>query len=240
MKKKLTTNVQNVAGVLTPLMFFDCLFDLDFGLICTVAKNYLDPEVFDPKLSTTPIREIIKTLYNRKVRNPLIPFTQSAKLSEVDSLLDEFLSDEETYKEIVQYSSRTGLYNLLQTFLIHAEIKPTVIVPDEICMEKWNSAWHNPRNVDIVMLDELTQNSIKDYQQIYCKDPETILEFEKRGIAINDKTIYVAAYHFNLYAETDEISNAAMRMIAEGNRIDIIDLYNRELLEGKKNDDQFQ
>lgn len=238
-KKILTTNVQNVVGVLTPLMFFDCLFDLDFGLICTVAKNYLDPEIFDPKLSSTPVREIIKTLYNRKVRNPLIPFMRSSKLSEADSLLDEFLNDEETYQEIIQYSSRTGLYSLLQTFTLHAEIKPTVIIPDAICMEKWNSTWNNPRKVDTVMLDELTQNSMKDYQQIYCKNPESVLEFEKRGISINDKTIYVAAYHFNLYAESDEISNAAMRIIAEGNRIDIIDLYNRELLEGKNNDDQF-
>lgn len=237
MVRKIISNVKNVAGVMTPLIFFDCLFDIDFGLIATIVNTYLDPEVFDSEIRKKPVREIIKTLYNRTERNPLIPFMQSAKISEADKYLDMLMTDEESYTEVIQKSIHTGLYNLLESFAAEPDIKPTVVIPDGLSMEKWNKTWKNSvGKVSTIMIDELSDKTIEQYQQIYCKDPETILELMKRGIAIDNKTIYVAAYQFNLNSESLEISNPAMRIIADGNRIDIIDIYNRNLLEGKGND----
>ena len=47
MGKQVLYNIANTYGNMSPLLFFDIIFDIDFGMISYIAKYLLDPNVFD-------------------------------------------------------------------------------------------------------------------------------------------------------------------------------------------------
>ena len=92
----------NTIGIIKPLVPFNCIVDTDVGLIQLIKTEYRSPDIFNIGLLDSFInnRGIIKLLYHRKTKNPLLPFMNDQEdVATADDLYKQFMEKE--YRNII-------------------------------------------------------------------------------------------------------------------------------------------
>ena len=212
-----------VNGIITPLIPFNCIYDIDFGLIrymyengFTANSDLLNPEFFAP-FENGDIRSIIIKLYTRTEENPLKLFLKNP--SEADNLYNEFM--ETYYEDIIRSSVHTGIYELCTEFKTEKSISATIIYSNEA--EYYMLKDKNLEHIELVDLDELKPDLSK-YNSVYFKstdDPYIDLLVKR----LHSKTIYFLDYGFNLKDNSIKENAYTVGLKVNRNRINIINAY---------------
>lgn len=228
MERIVTENPLNTLGNMSPLIFFDMIFDLDFGMISTIAKQYLDPEVFDEKKFRRPVKQIIQDLYYREERNPLVSFLRPEHQSEAE----EYYRDirKENYVDLVDNSMVTEIFNIIRSFSIQPDITVSILVDKEYEETIWKEYIEDdPKlsKIEIYYRDKLNTQDIGKIQQLFCKYPTDVLNLPVLAL---HKSVYLANYSFNF--ATNEKYEKELDLLSFRNSINCIDLYRRSIIGG--------
>lgn len=234
-----------------PLFDFNMLFDTDFGIMSFISAEFNDASIFSVFNHQwinehRSIRSMIKALYERKDRNPLIQCTLSNDIKEIDELYDSFIRDEEYYIKVLQRSMVTEIFNLLERSILIGDVQPYIVY-------QYDVEYQHMKNFDVckkipdsnfICLKDIIINPRKygkEFTMYYCKHNTGILLDALASIYDYAKTYYIADYPFNNYdykPGTIDISSEAMQIISYINRCNVrsIDIYNRIKLENKEVD----
>lgn len=219
----------NTVGIIKPLVPFNCIVDTDVGLIQLIKTEYRSPDIFNIGLLDSFInnRGIIKLLYHRKTKNPLLPFMNDQEdVATADDLYKQFMEKE--YRNIIIKSVMTGMYKLLYYFTLAEEIAA-------------NISYSNPIEEEIInknkILKKIRAISIKEIpdraanlDSFFFKDVED--DYFKASLPVlKSKNITFLDYDYN-FDEQGTIATTEETAIAEVNRcrFNIINAYNAKEL----------
>jgi hypothetical protein len=222
----------NTNGVLVPLISFDCIIDTDFGLLNLIDREYLDKDVFSVDFFDThhTNKAMVKALYERKDKNPLLLCMKNPDINKANEMYKDFMK--ERYKDILDVSMATEVYNLISTLKTYGDIRVSVVCENEFEVRLLKSL-KNTSTVPIYKMENLPSPDM--FQQFYFK---YINGFYTQMLIkyLNTKNIYFAAYDFNLNPEKDEedekLKNEYLLAFQlTRNDLHSFDLYNRSKLE---------
>lgn len=227
----------------TPLFDFQILFDTDFGMMSLIAAEMQDIDVFNHEWIKAhhTNRLMIKALYERTDKNPLIQAAVINDKKELDELYNSFINDEEYYSKVVDRSMPTEIYNLLERCFIMGDIYPYILYNNDIELDhiKNDPITNQVKEENLIKLQDLIMNPKKYrgmFSQMYCKYNEGMVVDALASLNSYAKTFYIADYNFNNYEGkkgTINTSGEGLTMAIIDDRCDIrsIDIYNRYLLE---------
>jgi hypothetical protein len=223
----------NTVGFLTPLIFFDCIYDTDVGLIELIRREYRDSSMFNLESldSFENRRQLIKFLYLRDQPNPILPFMNNKNdIETADDLYNQFMSKE--YSNILDLCVRTDLYNALLLFVNAEEIRATVFCKNDLERYLLES---DPDLSDLEIIDSVDlNNKINSFEQFYFKSIYDQTQLNIYNI-IRHKVIYYMDYRFNL-DDKNNIKDSKQTVAASVARcrLNTISTYNIDKLDGKE------
>lgn len=219
----------DVNGIITPLIPFNCIYDIDFGLVrfmyengYTSNKDLIDPSFFD--LFKEDTRKVILKLYSREEENPLKLFTKENV--DADNLYVEFMKN--CYKRIIRSSVHTGIYEICSEFKNEKSIKASILYSNE---DEYYMLKDDPRleGIDLIDLDQVNKK-IKEFNLFFFKsiDDMYIDLFAKK---IHSKAVYFLDYKYN-FNKQGALKESVYTDILEVNRniLNIINVYDRSRL----------
>jgi len=229
---KLSFSEINTRGILNPLVSFDCLIDIDFGLLVLIAQNFFDTSVFSAEFfkDNDNIENMKWTIYDRPQKNPLTLCLKDVSLA--DDYYNQFM--DQYYADILDRSMITDLANLLPnlatsgaTFSILCNNKLEYELLDKIPILK---------DYTRVLLSDIVEPD--KYHQFFIKD------FDDKGMhkyahLLRDKNIYIARYKFNVIEDMDKIDERFKTYaILDNMRCNItkFDLYSRRKEDNSTNE----
>ena len=222
-----------------PLFDFHAIFDVDFGIMSLISEKYLDTGIFDKEWFSEngTRRKMLKVLYERVDKNPLIEPGLIEEREEIDELYNSFFEDEEIYSEILNRSMPTELYNVIDySISVVDDIDVSIVCSNKLEVELLKKYTTTSEISKVYLLSDLNKksNTLKNkFTQIYVKNADSkILDFiSDTGTHI--ATIYLADYKFN--NEIMNNSTVITSILMEGNNVTTIDLYNRDKLNNGDN-----
>lgn len=223
----------NTVGFLTPLIFFDCIYDTDVGLIELIRREYRDSSMFNLESldSFENRRQLIKFLYLRDQPNPILPFMNNKNdIETADDLYNQFMSKE--YYNILDLCVRTDLYNALLLFINAEEIRTTVFCKNDL--ERYLLE-NDPDLSDLEIIDSVDlNNKINSFEQFYFKSIYDHTQLNIYNI-IRHKVIYYMDYRFNLDSKNNiKDSKQTVAASIARCRLNTISTYNIDKLDGKE------
>lgn len=229
-KTTISPNIGNISGVLTPLIPFDCIFDLDFGLLRLIRFKYFDTDIFSKDFfeNNDSVVDILSRLYLREHQNPLLMILKEQNVEVAQSLYDDFIS--KRYEEIVNLSMSTEIFELIRSFLYSGEIKPTIVYRNEIELQ-FLKGIHSIEKVNKISIDNLLkQDNFNLYQQFFFKDIDNYY-LNKLKDHIKSCTVYIGGYKY-CCNENDQIllNYNTGQLSMDKNSIVKIDIYNKRKL----------
>ncbi len=222
-RKIIQQGMGDTSGDMCPLIPFDVIVDTDVGLLRYIYNSYMDPEIFNKDFFfDKSIKQLVKELYKRKEVNPIHLCINPKYKKSCDTLYEQFI--DECYEEILDLSVKTEFYRLVGLFKADSDIKVNIVC--NFTME-----------ADILSKEELTKDcniimrrdikSVDKYEQFYFKKYNDINPYLK---CMKAKSIYFAGYMFN-FDDNGCVIDLPYEIYLLGNRISVIDIYNRSKLE---------
>lgn len=222
----------------TPLISFCSIIDTDMALIKNILINYRNESIFDLKQDKKYF-EILGELYRSKFENPLYYLmkddTEENRLF-LDECYGEFLTERED--EVLKYGVSSDMYNLVREFKNTSEITPTILYytnhqKDVLDNDSLLST------IDSVCMSELKirPELRNQYDQFYFK----YLSEADLFLDLQNKSFYISTAGRNLSPNNDDIdlSNKDVFMIyGMGNRINLFDMYRKDIIGGIKHNDR--
>lgn len=184
------------------LIPFECIVDIDMGLIKLLKYDYRNLEYFFPGILDGPDECIEYGLLMRKHRNPLVVPTnmQKVDMETIDNWYMQFMEKE--YEQIVNLSICTDVANMIK---LSSYNKDKIIKSTILCNNNFERDTILKRSIGQtrVIVANRQDFDITQYDAVYMKDVYDIQSFK----GVFGKSIYIANYGFNLIdnTETDDI-----------------------------------
>lgn len=215
----------DVNGIITPLIPFNCVYDLDVGLVRFMYENgytnnseLIDGSFFKPFI----MRNIVVSLYSRLEENPLSLFMEE----NADEFYNEFMS--RYYEKIVRSSVHTGIYDLCSTFRTEKSVKGSIIYSNEAEYYMLRGD-ERLKGVELVDMESLSKD-LAEYNTFFFKstDDMYITLFAEK---IHSKSIYILDYKFNFKKDGTLKNNPSMGLLElNRNTFNIINVYDKQRL----------
>lgn len=230
----------------TPIFDFQMLFDTDFGIMSLIASEMQDIDLFDHEWINAhrTNKQMIKALYERTDKNPLIQATVPNRHTkeEIDELYNSFITDEEYYKKVISKSMPTEIYSLLGRCFEMGDIYPSILYRNDIELSLIKEMDYTNRITEsnLIRLDDLIAHPKKykkGFSQMYCKHKDDDVVLALASLYAYAKTFYIADYPFNnnpkMGSGTIDISGEGLTIAVMISRSEVrsIDIYNRGMLE---------
>ena len=220
---------------MAPLISVSTIFDLDYGLIRLIEKEYMDTRVFDPNyFERNDKLDIIKDLYYRPFKNPLYCIAKpNIEREELDEYYVEFL--ESCRNDILDNSVSTEMLNVIALFNTNNEIHTSVLYYDDYQKEALLEE-DEINNIPLISLQQLSSYSKRNsFSQYYFRSIEELKPFLK----CDSKTFYIANMPINLNEEQDDIvDHPYIKEILFMNHINIFNIYNEIILNGDDEEEE--
>lgn len=232
MESKIIRPGEGIVAANTPMIPFNCIFDIDYGLLKTINDSYLDPSVFDVEWFKEhhTIRSLVYELYNRDLPNPLSICTLDKENTDMQQdLLDTFLKEE--YSTILSNAIPTELFHLLKSYKSVDGINPYILYESEE-EEEYLDSITDFDGIQKISLAELL-DEIGYIEQFFFKSIYKDIYFDTLADSIEAKSVYLANYKFNTDSHFVVLSDYLATVIAKKNKIRTIDIYNRMKLGGE-------
>jgi hypothetical protein len=224
-------NIANIGGAknkMAPLISFNTIFDIDYGLVRLIYEEYLDKSVFEEEFFNQSPREIISKLYYRKEENPLYLFS---KENIEKKLLDQYYEEfkDQCMDKILDKSISTEIINLIKLFNQSLDVIPTIL-------------YYNPIQKDIILDEPILKNNqvisissiekdrkILDlYTQFYFK----YIEESELFMSSRSKTFYFSNHGCNLNQDNSDIKDSDIinTIAINRNAINIFNIYDEKII----------
>lgn len=185
-------NIGNLNGkILSVLIDFNFLIDIDIGLIRFIREEFQDSRAFKLDILNKSDREILSLLYSRINWNPLSIISTNENLSDIDELYKSFI---DTYKDEILHRSIT--YKDINEFigLVFSNvnkfgINPIIYTRDDLEKREINRFFDiNKTTNDIKLLSSKEVFYVKDY----------IFFTENNLTNLTRKKIYISPRRYNV------------------------------------------
>lgn len=215
----------------TPLLSFDTILDLDTGLVNLIKDQYLDTDIFNKELLSLHENDLYSYIYFRPCINPLFTIRNSnMELNEENiKLLDDYYMEfmETKYEDILKYSRRTSMVNLVETFNTSKDIKVSIMVQNEL-EEKQIKTNDILSKIPIVYIDNIIDDN--SYNQIYLKYIYDIELFDELPSNI---TFYFSDCGVNLdegFKIKKQNVDYIKKAVSNKNQFSIYNMYREDLI----------
>lgn len=184
------------------LIPFECIVDIDMGLIKLLKYEYRNLEYFFPGILDGPDECIEYELIRRKHRNPLVVPTNMEKVDfeTLDNWYLQFLEKE--YSKIINLSICTDLASMIKvsSHNIDKVIKSTILCNNDMERESIQKRSMDQTRAIVANRKDF---DVTPYDVVYLKDVYDISEYK----GVFGKSIYIANYGFNLIDndQTDDL-----------------------------------
>lgn len=226
----------NMNRILIP---FNCLYDIDFGLIRLIEEDYRSPDVFNLDFYNNyqnKDKKLILDLYKRKVQNPLLLIMKDSNdIKTADSYYQQFLSREDTYAKIIDICVYTGIYRLIlnNEKIGLNELSFSILYGNDV---EYKELSNNPlfKKYDLYSENELLKLNKISFSSMFFKSPNDIY-LEKIKDKINNVTLYFLDFEYN-FDQEDQLINKDLLNYFSINRdceISTISVYDIRLLKEK-------
>lgn len=207
------------------LIPFECIVDIDMGLIKLLKFEYRNPEYFFKGILDGPDDCIEYELINRKNRNPLSIPTNMSKVDDetIGNWYQQFIEKE--YTKIMELSTSTSLADLvkLSSFNTDKVLRTTILCSND---EEANIVRKRSYGETTIVVDTNDTFDMTKYDAVYLKDVYDIEQYT----GVIGKTIYVANYAFNMLDndESDDVVLDYTPLIKylDDNEIRVYTVYN--------------
>ena len=207
------------------LIPFECIVDIDMGLIKLLKFEYRNPEYFFKGILDGPDDCIEYELVNRKNRNPLSIPTNMSKVDDetIGNWYQQFIEKE--YTKIMELSTSTSLADLvkLSSFNTDKVLRTTILCSND---EEANIVRKRSYGETTIVVDTNDTFDITKYDAVYLKDVYDIEQYT----GVVGKTIYVANYAFNILDNTESddvvLDYTPLIKYLDDNEIRVYTVYN--------------
>lgn len=218
----------DVNGIITPLIPFNCIYDVDFGLVRYMYENgytqnddLLDPGFFAPFKGD--VRKIIAQLYQREDENPLTLFLRNN--NDAEELYLEFL--QKHYERIIRSSVHTGIYELCVNFKNEKSIKAGIVYSSE-AEYYMLSTDDNLSHIELIDIDNLKPRMNEFNSFFFRSTNDFYLELFSKFI--KSSSIFFLDYNFNLDSSGVKRNTLTAALRVNRNEINIINTYDHTRL----------
>ena len=219
----------DVNGIITPLIPFNCVYDLDVGIVRFMYENgytnnsdIMNTEFF--QIFKSGNIKLISTLYSRVDENPLRLFIYDNKVA--DEMYIEFMS--KYINDITRSSVHTGIYEIATAFKTEKSIAASIIYSNqtEYDMIKYD---RRLAGIQLVSLEDL--RDIEDYNLFFFKSLEDMY-ISMIGPKVKSDSVYIMDYRFNYNEKGTDLKDCPFYAQLEVNRntINVINAYDRNRL----------
>lgn len=225
------TSINNggvMSDYMTPLISFNTIFDLDYGLIQLIKESYFDQSVFqkDYFIRSSRINDILVDLYCREAKNPLyIMAKEEIDKDLLDQYYGEFLLKEQ--EAIHSHCITTSVLWMVKSFNESQVIKPYILCFNDIDV-KYVKDEPFLKKIPIIMKDELI-SKIDLISSFYFKDVDEAETIQDKA---RSKNIYFASYGPNLSGNDLCNPDLINKLIKNNNQIGVFDYYDSNILGG--------
>lgn len=175
------------------LIPFECIIDIDMGLIKLLKFEYRNTDYFFPGILDGPDDCVKLALVQRENRNPLVIPTNMQKVDEdtINEWYKQFIERE--YNHIIELSPATSLADMVKLSSHNSDqvIKTTILCNTE---EEEKIIQARSFGETQTIIADRSHFDISKYDALYIKDVYDIECYDK----IIGKSIYVANYGFNI------------------------------------------
>ena len=176
------------------LFDFYSVVDIDIGIARLMNTKYNNPGFINPQVLNKSIETYKILMLNRKYYNPLVMFLNEQYRAEANNINSEIMKTPDVFKEVLNMSITTSIFNILQTALVTPSLRATVLCWNE---EQSNYIKSLLKDVDTVVFDG-NPVDIKDFDTLIFKVPYPNSFFTCGNEAVNGKNIYICKYRFNM------------------------------------------
>lgn len=199
------------------LIPFDCMLNLDFGIIKVLQKYYNNPKFFENNiLNNQDLFFRFLTTMNEKA-NIIWYLLKEEFKDNADSIRKEIMETE--YKRIIEYSEPTNVCTLARQFnrIADGAIKCSII-----CKNEFERDYIKKLDPSLnAIIDDLYNMDLSIYDSIYIRDIEDILKMKKMVA----KNIFIMTYKFNFDDNFENLRTKILSIISGANEIYTIDVY---------------
>lgn len=222
-------NEGNTAGIMVPLIPFNCIIDSDFGLLSLISSKYRDPKFFNLDFldSHSKIKDLVLALYERKEQNPLsLIMANPDDKDTANDLYIDFM--DKMYTDILDRSMATDICKLAIVYEDN-NIHPTILCKrqEEVDFISTNSTIHNLHTELIREDGKVNKKDISAYQQFFFKFTNDRY-CQLLADYIFGKVVYLSNYDYN--DTNTDIWNTILA--TNRNEFKRIDFYNKDKLKG--------
>lgn len=215
--------LDTIKKVLTPVIPFDLIYDMDYGLMHLIKEKYRDSDTFFLGIVDADDKDLIYQLVNRTNSNPLSICARNLSSSDMELLYQDFLNKE--YQTIVDHSIKTNLHKAVNIFCNSGTVTPSILCKNEI-EENTILNDHELKGCTVLLNKDGYANFDTDlYDPIYFKCFSDAL----RCRTLDAKNIYIANYRFNLSTDDDNrlIPEKTLSiLLLDHNRGSVVDVHN--------------
>lgn len=237
-KRVIQYNIQNTRGVSSPLIPFNCIFDLDVGLLRLISMKYANPDVFDREFFAQHPDNISIThaAYVRKKQNPLfLCLKDKSDEQTANELYSQFMK--EKYIDICLNCVYTGIYTMVRYFAVADDITATLVYHNDI--EKYILEQFKFKNVALADIRDVKAGKVR-FNQCIFKTQLNDLYLRNLIDRVARKMVYIMDYRYNFTEEELglTITDDLLSIKAQLNQLSIISAYDEEIANyGEENND---
>lgn len=174
-----------------PIIPFDLIVDIDYGLINLIKDEYRDDSVFNLGVVDAMESDIVYELLHRKNENPLSICIKSSESKYQNDLYDDFIK--KRYNDIIYKSSFTNVYNAIRLFIESGGIVPCILCKNDIEKDFIKSVKELDKCRIIISENGYKKFDLNSYDPIYFKSYKDSFKCKD----LDGKNIYLANYAFN-------------------------------------------
>ncbi len=197
----MANNINLNGKVLSALIDFELIVDMDIGLIKFIRNNFQDDRAFKLDILNKSDRYILSLLYSRTNWNPLSIISTEENLSDIDELYKSFFDTykKEILKESITYRSINEFISMIFEAGINFGVNPILYVKDELEENEIIRFFGINK-----FLDTINKKSLSSKDIYYVKD---YLFFTNNGLdkSLVQKNIYISPRKYNIeYIHNDK------------------------------------
>lgn len=213
-------------AIMNPMIPFNCIYDLDFGLIqymknfgYTNNKDLVKQEFFN----RTNV-EIVRDLYSRTDENPLSLCIKGN--NDLDDMYNQFMSSD--YDNIARSSIMTGIYDLCTLFKGEVSIRACILYSSEVEYYMLSKD-DNLKHIELVDLEN-AKHRINENNIFFFKSLDDMY-IDLLTPLIHSSSIYLLDYNYN-FGDDGSLKDTVYRarLVLQRNVFNIISAFNRSLL----------
>ena len=229
-KRNIAFGFGDDTAIMNPLIPFNCVYDIDFGLIRYMYENgyTTNNDLVDPGFFTLLYydrKKMVSQLYTRKEENPLKLCLRNTE--DADDLYNQFM--ESDYGRIIRSSVRTGIYEMCELFKDQNTIRAGIIYSSEAEYYMLSND-ENLKHIELVDL-ETVKHRINDFSIYFFKSTQDMY-IDLLTPLLRTKSIYILDYRFNFNEDDTKLRDSSYigELVLNRNVINIISAYDRERL----------